>query len=137
MATYGSCETTATRKGEIIIYKWAWTAEDVNGGNEGKVEGVGSLASISGKVIGCSFIPGTGGDQPDDLYDVTLNTSDSFDVLSGKGANLSQSAGSRTAPVTSDKVPFYLYNETLTPTISGAGAANTGEIYLFVELFSK
>jgi hypothetical protein len=137
MATYGSCETTIDRNRGIVVYKWAWTAQAANGGNEGKVSGVGALAGITGKVIGCSFIPGTGNDQPEDQYDVELNTADDFDVLSGKGANLSQSAGTRTVPVTSDKVPFCIYNETLTPSVSGAGASNTGEIYLFVELFQE
>jgi hypothetical protein len=131
MATYGSCTTSVFRKGRTIIYKWDWLAEGA-GGNQGKVSGVGALSGITGEIIGCGFVPDSGDTQPTDQYDVTLLTTDGFDMLGGKGANLSNSAGTRTVPVTSDKTLFRCYNETLTPEISGAGASNGGELYLFV-----
>jgi hypothetical protein len=131
MATYGSCTTSVFRKGRTIIYKWDWLAEGA-GGNQGKVSGVGALSGITGEIIGCGFVPDSGDTQPTDQYDVTLLTTDGFDMLGGKGSNLSNSAGTRTVPVTSDKTLFRCYNETLTPEISGAGASNGGELYLFV-----
>lgn len=57
---------------------------------------------VSGKLMCVVFTPDGGGTQPTDLYDVTLVDEDGFDVLQGKGANLSNVNASNVVPLVGD-----------------------------------
>ena len=54
---------------------------------------------VRGRVVGVKCIPGTGADQPDENYDVTVDDSDGLDVLRGVGQNRTNAAGGDYAPV--------------------------------------
>jgi hypothetical protein len=101
MAVAGSVTLTVTNVGGgtgALKCSMAWTS-DASGNVTGD-----ALNLPGGSVLNVQFIPGTGGAQPTDLYDVDLlNASGTsvFDDGTGAsiGANLSNTA-------TTDKVPF-------------------------------
>lgn len=67
----------------------------------GAVSGLLSDA-VSGELLRVVFKPDGGGTQPTDLYDVTLLDEDGFDVLQGKGANLSNVTATNVTPLVGD-----------------------------------
>lgn len=109
--------------GSIKRITFAWTSSA-----GGSASGT-TTAQYTGEVIYAAFVPGTGADQPDNLYDVTLTTSGAVDVLGGTGANLSNASTvykDDTDGLTSVSA------STLTLSVSNAGAANTGQVVVFV-----
>lgn len=124
----GSCTTTYSTEGKYHIYVWSWTSH-----TDGSVGSVGSLANISGKIVGAKYVPGTGDDQPTDQYDVTLLDGAGNDVLGGTGANLSNVNTSQAAPAIGTYFQRVLINATLVPTVANAGSENKGTITLVVE----
>ena len=54
---------------------------------------------LSGQLLRVVFVPDSGGTQPSDLYDLTLNDGNSMDVLAGLGANLSNATATQVVPV--------------------------------------
>lgn len=107
---------------DIVKYTWTWTAD-----GSGVVSGEGGTA-ISGIIVGVQFV----WVDASNLYDVVVvETNGSADVLEGVGANLAQSTTNRT-PITTDEKFVPLIKSTLTPGVTGAGAAATGSIVLYV-----
>jgi hypothetical protein len=89
-----------------------------------------------GKIIGTLqrvvFVPGSGIVQPTDLYDVTLTDEADIDVLSGQGANLSNTTAFDVCPgvevtdgVLSDVMPRILA-DVLTLNVTNAGDTKQG-----------
>jgi hypothetical protein len=79
-----------------------------------------------------SFIPGAGGVQPTNLYDVTLLDDDGTDLLAGLGANLSNVTASAVAPMlgASTNVPVVVVGSA-NLVVANAGAAKQGTIVLY------
>lgn len=108
---------------DVTKYSIAWTSTA-----GGAVSG-NALGIQRGWIFQAQFIPGAGGTQPTDLYDVVLNDAAGVDFLIGAGANLSN--------VTS-KLPTiwpHLYYDGTAPldlVISNAGASKTGTFVLWV-----
>ncbi len=73
-------------------------------------------------------VPGTGGDQPADNYDVTVEDGDGVDVLMGEGANRSDT---NTEQVGRADLGVVAYS-TLTLEVENAGASNTGVVHLYI-----
>ncbi|MDP3983633.1 MAG: hypothetical protein Q8Q52_01330 [Acidimicrobiia bacterium] len=69
--------------GSVKKIKWAWTTDA-----SGDVSETTSNA-YSGEVILLTTVPGTGGDAPTDLYDLTVEDPDGIDVLAGIGGDRS------------------------------------------------
>lgn len=113
-------ETTHTSVKRI---KFAWTADDAAATATGA-----TTASFTGKILGLATVPGTGGDQPDDNYDVTVTDSDSLDVLMGGGANRDET---NTEYVLSTSLGAVVESQ-LTVNVSNAGNANTGTVYVYI-----
>lgn len=112
--------------------KLDWTSDAAGAVNGTKVRVRGRLANVV-------FIPGTGGTQPSASYDIVLNDEAGFDVLSGKGANLSNSVITRISPAVphTDAVPTVgvgdvYVDEELELQVSNAGASKTGSVWLYV-----
>lgn len=131
MATVVNGTVTATNRAagtypsdtRVIRYDFAWTSTA-----GGDVSGQ-TLTIRAGHIIQAQFVPGTGGTQPSDLYDAVFNDVNSVDLLSGKGANLSNSA--------STWIQLYpsIYYDGLTAlslVISNAGSAKTGVFTIWV-----
>ena len=131
----GSCVFTKEYSAKFkhaIKAKWAWTADA-----SGDVSGVGISSKLSGEIVGVHFIPGTGGDAPDDDYDVTILDPNGVDVLIGAGTDCKQSitvtSNYRIPLTTTTLKKLVLMDETLTPVVASAGAANTGVIELLLK----
>lgn len=111
--------------------QWDWTSDaSGNATDSTDIEVAGTL----GRVV---FVPGSGGSQPTDLYDVTVTGPNGIDVLSGQGANLSQSTTSEICPgiklydgTTTSTVPR-LINDVLTLNVSNAGVSKSGTVILY------
>lgn len=112
---------------QIIVFEWTASAGGV-------VSGVGATdKAITGHVTGASFDPGSG---VSDLYDVQILDGNGVDILRTLGSNLPSDATSTAnykTPLTDEGGYQTLTRQTLTPSISGAGNATSGTIYLWVE----
>jgi hypothetical protein len=138
MAAAGSIVETAQLlfdqvRRPVRWYSLAWTSDA-----SGNVSGIPTVNVISGSIERVVFVPGTGGVEPTDLYDVTLLDSHGIDVLAGQGANLSQSSASHIKPgvpmkdgTTTSTAPIAV-DEVLTLAVSAAGNAKSGTVILYV-----
>lgn len=122
--------TTSDLGGGMTKYAIAWLS------TAGGAVSANAVAVKRGRLHRVKFVPGAGGVQPTDAYDVTVTDADSVDVLHGLGANLSNATakivpqldGSGGTPNTLG----FLEGGDLTPVIANAGNAKTGTIELIV-----
>lgn len=92
-------------------------------------------AQVRGEIVRVSFVPGTAGDQPSDLYDVTLLDTNGVDLLAGLGANLSNAAVSHVCPLIGDGSTTnqrMAINDTLELQVANAGNAKRGAVYVYL-----
>lgn len=87
-------------------------------------------------LVQAKFVPGSGGNQPTDLYDMTLLDADGVDLLLGLGTDRSN-ASTQVAPALSGegeppKGIRWFAGGAVTPTISGGGNAKTGTLILYI-----
>lgn len=123
MAAVGSIVVTATDiGGGYTKYSVAWTSDA-----SGNVSGT-SFDVKRGLQRQRKFIPGAGGTQPTDAYDVTVTDPDGADILVGSGANLSNATATWSVPSS----PPFFEAQAVTPVVANAGNAKTGTIVLFV-----
>lgn len=113
-------------------YEIAWTS-DASGDASGTTGGL-----VSGHIVRVVFKPGTAGSQPSAAYDVTLTDSYSVDVLTGLGANLSNSTTTDVCPgveitdgTTTSIMPVAVC-DILTLTVANAGNTKSGTVVLYV-----
>lgn len=97
-------------------YTLAWTSDA-----SGDVSGNGFIVP-KGNLKQALFIPGTGGDIPDDLYDATF-TYNGVDLLNTVGGDLSQTTSKL---ILFNPPIFYDATSNLDLVIAAAGAANKG-----------
>lgn len=88
-------------------------------------------AVLSGRIIQVRVVPGTGGNQPDDEYNVQILDRSGIDLLVGSGAKLSQSAG---ALITGLDIWQDTANPSLDVTLSSAGATKQVTVTILVQL---
>ena len=108
---------------ELRLVKLAWLAH-----TDGVVTGEATSYRYNGKIVQVVFVPDTGGTAPDDQHDATLTDTNSIDLLYGQGANLS---GTQTVVIQSNL--GYVVNSTLTLAVTGAGSANGGTAYVYIQ----
>ncbi len=112
-----------TRTVKKVTFDW------VSDASTGAVSGNLSKA-LSGVIERVTFVPEGGGTQPDNLYDVVLNDVEGFDVLNGKGANLSESATTSVAiALTGGQMAF---DDRLDLVIANAGNSNGGKVIIYI-----
>lgn len=104
-------------------YAFAWTSAA-----DGTTT-VTTTTEVTGKVIEIVTVPGSGGTQPTNLYDLTLTDEDSVDILHGNGANRSNAANEYIVEASAGAV----VNSKLTLNVTNAGASKTGTLYLYVK----
>ena len=122
----GSVVITEEVFGTVKKIKFAWTAGTV--GEAGTASGQ-TTKVYSGKILGLATVPGTGGDQPDDDYDITVADEDGMDVLMGGGANRDET---NTEYVLSASLGA-VANDKLTFAVAAAGSGLKGVAYLFIQ----
>ena len=111
--------------GGATIYSLAWTSDASGAVNY-------TFDSQRGFVKHLKHIPGSGGNQPTDLYDVTITDVDGIDILQGKGANFSNAAGGYI--VQTDSAMILIEAQQLTLNIANAGNTKQGRLDLLVWL---
>lgn len=127
MADKGTCTLTEEAYGAFRKIKFAWTSG--TGADAGDVTKT-TANKYTGRIVGCSQIPATGGDIPSDAYDMTIKDEDGTDVLFGLGADVSHSAAS----YKSEKDGLgAVVHDTLTLSITNAGDTKKGVTILFVQ----
>ena len=129
----GSTKITAKRDGKIEFVTIAWTSDA-----SGDVSSAGSYNTRGGTLYAFLYDPETG---VTDLWDFTLEASwvvltesssrtiELVDVTGGDGTNLSNSTDGDYVSLGS---PVGLPSCTLTPTVAGAGNAQSGTIVLLI-----
>lgn len=122
----GTAVVTSEGLGSVKKLKFVWTS-----GTSGEAGTVTKVADhrLTGVMTRVVIVPAASGDQPDDLFDVTITNSDGIDVLLGNGANCSNA--STTHILESGLLP--VSRDQLTLNVSGAGSANKGTVILYVE----
>jgi hypothetical protein len=129
MAAVGAIAETFQGHRSVRSLALAWTSSA-----GGAVSGIPTLEKIAGEMLRVVFIPGSGGVQPTDAYDVTLLDDDGLDVLAGKGANLSNSSASTICPLVGDgttTVRPCAIDGNLTLVVANAGNAKQGTVKLY------
>lgn len=109
------------RRRQAIRLAWTSTA--------GGAVSANSFTPKRGRLTQVKFVPGAGGVQPTDQYDVTLVDTDGADVLQAEGANLSNA----TAKVKTFATPVELPPGALDLIVANAGNAKQGTVVLWVE----
>lgn len=126
MADKGTTTVTNTGYPDGLL-RWtiAWTSD-------GSGDATHTTTRISGTIERITFMPGSGDDKPSNSYAATLLDDDGVDALRGKGAALSDTTVSNICTTDSSPVLPYPTSGPLDLSVSGAGAANSGTIRLFV-----
>lgn len=119
--TTASVRDSSTRYARYTV---AWTSDA-----SGNVNGNAFTVS-PGRLVSIRFIPGSGGTQPTDLYDVTLTDGTVTDLLAGAGANLSNASG---AIFQFDPPMFQDGSRTFDVVVANAGNAKTGTVVILVQ----
>ena len=118
-------------------YSIAWTSDSVAGTVSNVLSNTDGAIKFDGMLVRAVFVPGSGGTQPDDNYDFTLDDEDGVDMLAGQGAILDDTNTSSVAPgetltdnTTPGTLPFGIVGE-LTLTGSNISNSKTGTVVLY------
>ncbi len=111
-------EITHTSMKKLIF---AWTSDS------GAADGV-SVEGFDGRIVGMTTIPGTGGVEPDNLYDVEVTDAQGHDVLLGQGADRSNV---NTENVVEANMAGAA-DSVLTLAVTNAGDAKEGVVILWI-----
>lgn len=118
--------TTADVGGGNVEYTVAWTS------TAGGAVSANTFSVQRGRLRQVQFIPGTGGTQPTDLYDVTLVETNSVDLLNdgttAQGGNLSNA----TSKILTFANGYYSKGVSLDVVVANAGNAKTGSVVIVV-----
>ena len=93
--------------------------------------------ALNGVLLAVEFVPGSGGSQPTDDYDVHINDTQGLDVLRNLGVDLDNATSQFYVPAimngaagaVGSLVPI---EGPLTLAVTGAGNTKSGSIYLFI-----
>ena len=107
-----------------------WTSDDTTG------DASGSINHVNGLVVGLETKPGSAGDQPTTLYDVTLEDEFAHDVLEGAGADRSNTTVEKEAvlierTITASFGVHPAVCSTLTFKVANAGNSKKGEAIIY------
>lgn len=117
--------------GQTVKISLAWTSD----------ASAGTISNTFGPVMGfitaAEFVPGAGGTQPSDAYDLTITDAAGVDQLGGAGANLSNSVATKVPVFITDgsnKIPNIVSEGATGLTLVGANCGNskTGTVNLFL-----
>lgn len=118
----GTVTTTEVTHRPLRLVKFAWTS------SAGGAADATSTGYFTGVIEKAKFVPGAGGSQPTDNYDVVINDADGDDVLAGGGANRSNAS---TQWVQGSSLGAVVESQ-LTLAVTNAGDAKTGEVHLYI-----
>jgi len=122
----GSITVTTSKAGGLTKYSIAWTSDA-----SGNVS-ANTLNIQNGELLQVGFVPGAGGSQPTDLYDVTFLDPNSVEIFGTVGADRSNANASVGVPVVGTYFRRILEAGAYTPVVANAGNAKSGTIVLLV-----
>lgn len=128
----GVAQTTAPQiVGQTAKVSLAWTS-DASAGTISNTFG-----PLMGFITAVEFVPGSGGTQPTDAYDLTITDAGGVDQLGGAGANLSNTTATKVPVFITDgssKIPNPVSEGVAGLTLVGSGCGNskTGIVTLYL-----
>ena len=122
----GSITTTVSKKNSLVKYKMDWLADA-----SGDVD-VDAIPMIQGEIQSVHYFPDAGGTQPSDNYDLTMTDSYGVDILTGTGANLSQTTDTYAVPALSTYFKVVIEAGSYDLVIANAGNAKGGIVEVIV-----
>lgn len=128
MAAVGSITQSHQKHRTVRRLALAWTSSA-----GGAVSGIPS-EGISGELLRVVFVPGAGGVQPTDNYDVSMLDEDGFDVLQNLGQNRSNVNSSQLVPLVGDGTTTNqrtAIDGVLSLVVANAGNAKQGTVTLY------
>lgn len=118
----GTITAAESRQGSVKQIVFSWLSDASGDGTA-----TATTYSYSGDLLKVVIVPGTSGETPDDLYDVTLSDDNDLDLLAGQGVDCPNAAN---LVVTGGMLP--VTNSVISLTIAGGGNADTGKVYIWL-----
>tara|TARA_R110000824_G_scaffold4035_3_gene19182 strand:- start:2425 stop:2808 length:384 start_codon:yes stop_codon:yes gene_type:complete len=122
----GTITTTVTKNGALSKYKMDWLSDA-----SGDVD-VDAIPMIQGEIQSVHYFPDAGGTQPSDNYDLTMADSFGVDILTGTGANLSQTTDTYAVPALSTYFKVVIEAGSYDLVVANAGNAKGGIVEVIV-----
>lgn len=122
----GTLTVTSSTNNGFTEYALTWLSDasgDVSGNN---------FDIKAGYIEAVKFTPDGGGTAPSAAYDVTMTEENSFDILTGLGANLSATATTRSKPLVNTSGPLFFEGGSVDLVVANAGNAKGGTVTVFV-----
>ena len=120
----GTVTVTEETHGVVKKVSWDWL-----GDGSGDADQLTTYA-YSGEVVRVIQIPDTGATKPSATYDVVVNDQDGYDILSGRGANLS-SVGTQFFERGIHSLGA-VANDTLNLVVSNCGTTGGGNTIVYI-----
>ncbi|QDP67993.1 MAG: hypothetical protein Unbinned657contig1001_35 [Prokaryotic dsDNA virus sp.] len=111
----GSISTVTSKVGGVVKYQMTCTSDA-----SGDVD-VDAIPMVQGEIISVHYSPSS--TTPSDNYDVVMNDSNSVDILTGTGANLSNSTHTYVVPALSTYFPVFIEEGSYDLVVSNLGNA--------------
>lgn len=121
----GTVTITETTHPTVKKIMFAWTSGTA--AEDGTASGT-TVAPFDGEILGFTTIPGAGGDQPTNLYDITIKDAAGHDVLLGAGADRSNAVTQHVARASLAGVA----GSPLTIDVAAAGTTKKGTAILYL-----
>jgi|TARA_R110002124_G_scaffold157804_2_gene324838 hypothetical protein len=122
----GTITTTVTKSGALSKYKMDWLSDA-----SGDVD-VDAIPMIQGEIQSVHYFPDAGGTQPSDNYDLTMADSFGVDILTGTGANLSQTTDTYAVPALSTYFKVVIEAGSYDLVVANAGNAKGGIVEVVI-----
>ena len=119
----GTITTTVSKKNSLVKYKMDWLS-DASGDVD--VDAIPMIQAVH-------YFPDAGGTQPSDNYDLTMADSYGVDILTGTGANLSQTTDTYAVPALSTYFKVTIEAGSYDLVIANAGNAKGGIVEVVVK----
>ena len=115
---------------------WDWLSSDTGTVTANSADGAGASIKVVGTLTRVMFKPDGGATTPTTLYDVVVNDAAGLDVLTGLGANLSETTTTTKTITLTDSGGTTLHTgrtvaEVLTLVITNAGDAKGGQVRIY------
>ena len=102
---------------------WDWLSA-----SDGTVSSA-AFGAYMGKIVKAILASDSGGTAPTNLYDVTIEDEDGYDVLSGEGADVTSAA---TVYLVDPNKCLWVRSNSLTLKVASAGDAKGGVVTLYI-----
>ena len=109
---------------QIQKISWDWLSA-----SDGTVSSA-AFGAYMGKIVKAILASDSGGTAPTNLYDVTIEDEDGYDVLSGEGADVTSAA---TVYLVDPDKCLWVRSNSLTLKVANAGDAKGGVVTLYIQ----